>query len=74
MAELKSGSLTLEQALKGGNDTVDKMKVSVVLESFPGVGKAGAAKIMEELSIGASSRVRSLDAQQREQLNAKVAK
>ena len=34
--ELKSGKLTLEQVLKREDDTVGKMKVSVVLESLPG--------------------------------------
>ena len=56
--ELKSGKLTLEQVLKREDDTVGKMKVSVVLESLPGVGKVRAAKIMEELDISASRRVR----------------
>jgi hypothetical protein len=72
--ELKSGKLTLEQVLKRDDDTVGKMKVSVVLESLPGVGKVRAAKIMEELDISASRRVRGLGAKQREQLNAKFAK
>jgi S13-like H2TH domain len=72
--ELKSGKLTLEQVLKREGDTVGKMKVSVVLESLPGVGKVRAAKIMEELDISASRRVRGLGAKQREQLNAKFAK
>ena len=67
--ELKSGKLTLEQVLKREDDTVGKMKVSVVLESLPGVGKVRAAKIMEELDISASRRVRGLGAKQREQLN-----
>jgi ribosomal protein S13 len=44
------------------------MKVSNVLESLPGVGKVRAQKIMEELDISVSRRVRGLGAKQREQL------
>ena len=50
------------------------MKVSIVLESLPGVGKVRAQKIMEELDISASRRVRGLGAKQREQLLAKFAR
>ena len=42
------------------------MKVSNVLESLPGVGKVRAQKLMEELDISASRRVRGLGAKQRE--------
>ena len=44
------------------------MKVSTLLESLPGYGKAKAAKIMEELEISESRRVQGLGARQREQL------
>ena len=44
------------------------MKVSALIESLPGYGKAKAAKIMDELSISASRRVKGLGARQREQL------
>jgi ribosomal protein S13 len=53
---------------------VGKMKVSVVLESLPGVGKVRAGKIMEELDISATRRVRGLGAKQRELLLTKFAK
>jgi hypothetical protein len=72
--ELKSGKVSLQQVLKREDDTVGKMKVSVVLESLPGVGKVRAAKIMEELDISATRRVRGLGAKQREQLLARFAK
>jgi hypothetical protein len=72
--ELKSGKLSLQQVLQRDDDTVGKMKVSVVLGSLPGVGKVRAAKIMEELDISATRRVRGLGAKQREQLLAKFAK
>jgi hypothetical protein len=67
--ELKSGKLQLKDVLsRSGDDIVGKMKVSNVLESLPGVGKVRAQKLMEELDISASRRVRGLGAKQREQL------
>ncbi len=67
--QLKSGKVTLGDVLdRSGDDIVGKMKVSNVLESLPGVGKVRAQKIMEELDISASRRVRGLGAKQREQL------
>ncbi|HLB62508.1 MAG TPA: integration host factor, actinobacterial type [Actinomycetota bacterium] len=73
--ELKSGKRTLKDVLsRQGDDTVGKMKVSAVLESLPGVGKVRARKLMEELDISASRRVRGLGAKQREMLLARFAK
>ena len=46
------------------------MRVSAVLESLPGVGKARAAKIMERLEISPTRRVRGLGANQRKALEA----
>ena len=67
--ELKSGKRTLGDVLiRSTEDTVGKMKVSAVLESLPGVGKVRAQKLMEELDISASRRVRGLGAKQRAQL------
>jgi hypothetical protein len=73
--ELKSGKKSLADVLKrSGDDIVGKMKVSNVLESLPGVGKVRAQKIMEELDISASRRVRGLGAKQRELLLDKFGK
>lgn len=67
--QLKSGKVTLADVLqRSGDDIVGKMKVANVLESLPGVGKVRAQKIMEELDISVSRRVRGLGAKQREQL------
>ncbi len=67
--ELKAGTKSLKDVLaRSGDDIVGKMKVSNVLESLPGVGKVRAQKLMEELDISASRRVRGLGAKQREQL------
>jgi hypothetical protein len=67
--ELKSGKRSLKDILEvQGDDTVGKMKVSNVLESLPGVGKVKARKIMEDLDISATRRIRGLGAKQKAHL------
>ncbi len=63
---LKHSGASLSEVLKEGreDDVVGKMKVSAVLEALPGVGKVRARKIMEEIGISESRRVRGLGAQQ----------
>jgi hypothetical protein len=63
---LKHSGASLSEVLKEGreNDVVGKMKVTAVLEALPGVGKVRARKIMEEIGISESRRVRGLGAQQ----------
>ena len=65
--ELKSGKRTLADVLKKADkdDTLGKMKVSTVLESLPGVGKVRARRIMADLDISESRRLRGLGAKQR---------
>jgi ribosomal protein S13 len=74
--QLKSSKLSLADVLKKADkdDTLGKMKVSTVLESLPGVGKVRAQKIMEELDISATRRVRGLGSKQRELLLTKFGK
>jgi len=73
--ELKSGKRSLKDILEvQGDDTVGKMKVSNVLESLPGVGKVKARKIMEDLDISATRRVRGLGAKQKAALLAQFSK
>jgi DNA uptake protein ComE-like DNA-binding protein len=67
--EIKSGKLPFSAVMKRSDDpVVARMKVSTLLESLPGFGKAKAAKIMAELEISESRRVQGLGARQREQL------
>jgi len=74
-AELKSGKRGLKDILEThGDDTVGKMKVSNVLESLPGVGKVKARKLMEQLDISATRRVRGLGAKQKAALLAEFDK
>ena len=67
---LKSKGATVGDVLKQGetDEVIGKMRVSAVLESLPGVGKARAAKIMERLEISPTRRVRGLGANQRKAL------
>jgi DNA uptake protein ComE-like DNA-binding protein len=67
--EIKKGDKTFAQVMKDAdNPVVARMKVTTLLESLPGFGKAKASKIMAELEISESRRVQGLGARQREQL------
>jgi len=63
---LKHSGASLVEVLKEGqsNEVIGKMKVSAVLEALPGVGKVRARKIMEQLGISESRRVRGLGSNQ----------
>lgn len=67
--KIKSGKVSLKQVLKKSDDPIiARMKVSMLLESLPGYGKAKAAKLMDELDISPSRRVKGLGTRQREEL------
>lgn len=66
--KIKSGKVALEDVLDSDDPIASRMKVSTLIESLPGYGKAKAAKIMDELGISATRRVKGLGARQREQL------
>lgn len=68
--KLKMGSTSLPELfdLAGTDETVAKMKVLTVLESLPGLGKVKARRLMDELQISESRRIRGLGGQQREAL------
>ncbi len=72
-SQIKDGDVTFAQVMARSDDPiVARMKVSTLLESLPGYGKAKAAKIMDELDISESRRVQGLGARQREQLMARL--
>jgi predicted HAD superfamily phosphohydrolase len=63
--KLKAGQLMVGDILKRADDEIyGKMTVKSVIESVPGVGKLRAAKIMEEIGISPSRRVRGLGPKQ----------
>lgn len=72
--QIKSGKVTLESVLESDDPIANRMKVSTLIESLPGYGKAKAAKIMTELGISSTRRVKGLGARQREQLLAVLTK
>lgn len=66
--KIKTGQVTLEEVLDSDDSIAARLKVSALIESLPGYGKAKAAKIMAELGISSTRRVKGLGARQREQL------
>ena len=66
--KIKQGEISLEVVLNSEDPIASRMKVSALIESLPGYGKAKAAKIMDELAISSTRRVKGLGARQREQL------
>ena len=68
--KLKAGSLTLAELFEESDrdEVLAKLKVVSVLESLPGVGKVRARRLMQELDISESRRLRGLGRNQREAL------
>ena len=63
--KLKDGKLTLKQVIDMKDDpVVGRMKVSTLIETLPGYGKAKSVKIMNELQIAESRRLRGLGERQ----------
>ena len=63
--QLKSGELSFKDVLAQKDDpVVGRMKVSTLIETLPGYGKAKSEKIMSELQIAESRRLRGLGARQ----------
>ncbi len=72
--EIKAGKVGLREVLASSSDpTVARMKVKALLQSLPGVGKARAQKIMDELKISPTRRVQGLGSKQRADLINKLA-
>ena len=67
MDRLKRGSTSLSQILQEAqaDDVISGMRVSALLESVPGIGKARAHQVMDKLGIAESGLVRELSAGQR---------
>jgi hypothetical protein len=67
--KLKSGELSLEKIIEMKDDpVVGRMKVATLIETLPGYGKAKSEKIMAELQIAESRRVRGLGERQQSAL------
>ncbi|MDO5044901.1 MAG: integration host factor, actinobacterial type [Coriobacteriia bacterium] len=66
--QIKAGQVSLKSVLSSDDPIAKRMKVSTLIESLPGYGKAKAAKVMDELGISDSRRVQGLGSRQRENL------
>ena len=63
--QLKTGKLTVKEVLAMKDDPViGRMKVVTFIETLPGFGKAKAEKLMKELQIAESRRLRGLGTRQ----------
>ena len=63
--QLKEGKLTLAEVIDMKDDPiVGRMKVATLIETLPGYGKAKSVKIMNELQIAESRRLRGLGERQ----------
>lgn len=67
---LKAGRVSLKELLSraDSSETVGKMKVLAALEALPGTGKVKARRLMEQVGISESRRLKGLGAKQREAL------
>ena len=72
-AKLKMRSMSLADLLAQAesDDVIAGTKVLTVLESLPGLGKVRARKVMDEIGISDSRRIRGLGEQQRASLLAR---
>lgn len=67
---LKSGEVTIGQVLERADtsDVLGKMKVSEAIESMPDYGPVTARRLMEQLDISPTRRLRGLGRRQRAEL------
>ena len=70
--QLKSGVVSFDELLElaDGDELVGKMKALAALESMPRLGKVKARRLMNEVGIADSRRLRGLGENQRSQLRA----
>ena len=68
--QLKAGEIDFAEVLRraDGDEVVGKTKVSAVLEAMPKMGKVRARKLMQDLDISQSRRLRGLGTNQRDKL------
>jgi len=72
-AQVKNGEKSIAEILaEKDNPVVDKIKVISLIESLPGYGKAKATKLLEELGISETRRVKGLGERQRAALLEKL--
>ncbi|MBU2598917.1 MAG: integration host factor [Actinobacteria bacterium] len=65
---LKRGKISLKEVLEMSGQTAERIKAKDILTSLPGVGKITADKIMNEVKIAASRRVKGLGVRQTKEI------
>ena len=72
-AAMKAGEVSLDEVLDASdrNETVARMRALEVIEALPGVGPATAERLMDEVGIAASRRLKGLGSRQRDALLAR---
>lgn len=71
--QLKNGKITIKQVIDMKDDPIiGRMKVSTIIETMPGYGKAKAQKLMTQLSISETRRLRGLGEVQQANLLARL--
>ncbi|MEV7006763.1 integration host factor, actinobacterial type [Streptosporangium sp. NPDC051022] len=68
LAEVKAGSVSLEQLLDRDDDVAKRIKVSQALRALPGIGSVKAAQLMARAEVDEARRLGGLGAQQRRRL------
>ena len=67
--DIKAGKLSVNEVLENSdNPVIGKMKVSALLKSIPGYGKAKAEKLMLELGISDTRKIQGLGSRQKAEL------
>ena len=68
-SKIKDGKISITEILNTVDDPViDKLKVKDMISSLPGYGAAKVTKIMEELGISDTRRIKGLGTRQKEAL------
>jgi hypothetical protein len=71
--KVKNGELSIAEVLAKADDpVVSKIKVSALIESLPGYGKAKASRLMGELGISETRRVKGLGEKQKTALTERL--
>ncbi|MFF4412238.1 integration host factor, actinobacterial type [Streptosporangium sp. NPDC001559] len=68
LAEVKAGSISLEQLLSRNDEVARRIKVSQALRALPGIGSVKAAQLMQRAEVDETRRLGGLGAQQRRRL------
>ena len=73
--QVKNGEISFADVLaKAGDPVVDKLPIVILLESLPGYGKAKAAKLLTELGISDTRRIKGLGEKQKAALLERLGK